>query len=625
MSGIVGIVQLDGAPVDRDLLAQMTDYMAFRGPDGQDVWLAGNVGLGHTLLRTTFESEREQGVTTIDGQVWITADVRLDGRRELIDNLCAQGRDVTATATDVELVLHAYHLWGEAALDHLMGDFAFAIWDGRCQRLFCAHDHFGVVPLYYAQIGNCLLFSNTLNTLRLHPAVSDMLNEQAVGDSLLFMINMDLTTTIFADIQRLPPTHSLTCVAGEVVVRRYFSFPEQVDHVRYKRKDEYIERFRRLFDQAVADRLRTSSAGTFLSGGMDSPSIAATAQLLLQKRGEPFDFRAYTIVYERLIRDDEGDYASMVVEKSGFPVEYLVAEDFLERSPLDAPSHLSPEPTPIANQTAEYEIARRVATYGRVLLSGFGGDPLFESTAAYAGPSQRSNVRRLYALSRHLVEATCDGSLPNLLQARWQRQRGQPIAERDFPVWLQPDFVARNDLRTRWQAYKQLVSPGRNGYGMMTAPLWSYIFATSDPGVTGLPLRMRCPFFDLRLVRFMLTVPPESWLVRKRLLRMAMWERLPKPLLRRQKTPLRGNPHANLARQRGAPAWMNELLAVPELLSYVDGNQCQRHLQSLPELTPITYSQFCALFPLAYWLRHQNIRFHWKPMACSEPLASFNQ
>src|SRR5688572_14825143 len=87
MSGIVGIINLDGAPVDEQLLRQMTSFMAYRGPDAQDIWIDNHVGLGHAMLRTTFESEREQQPYSLDGPVWITADARIDGRRELVQTL----------------------------------------------------------------------------------------------------------------------------------------------------------------------------------------------------------------------------------------------------------------------------------------------------------------------------------------------------------------------------------------------------------------------------------------------------------------------------------------------------------------------------------------------------------
>ena len=205
MSGIVGIINLEGATVDRQLLQQMTEFMAYRGPDVQDIWVDGNVGFGHALLRTTSESLGEQQPCSLDGEVWITADARIDNRAELIEKL--NSSIDLKTVTDVELILRAYQVWEEDCVKHLLGDFAFAIWDSRVQRLFCARDHFGVKPFYYARVGNSLIFGNTLNGVRIHPQVSDELNDLAIADFLLFGYNQELDTTTFADIQRLPPAH----------------------------------------------------------------------------------------------------------------------------------------------------------------------------------------------------------------------------------------------------------------------------------------------------------------------------------------------------------------------------------------------------------------------------------
>ena len=115
MSGIVGILNLDGAPLDRLLLQRMTEFMAFRGPDGQEIWVDGHVGLGHTMLRTTYESAQEQQPCSLDGQVWITADARIDARSDLIQKLEGKSpkQQGLKTATDPELILHAYHAWGK--------------------------------------------------------------------------------------------------------------------------------------------------------------------------------------------------------------------------------------------------------------------------------------------------------------------------------------------------------------------------------------------------------------------------------------------------------------------------------------------------------------------------------
>ena len=153
MSGIVGIVHFDGAPVDRHLLGQMTAFMTSRGPDAQQIWVEGNVGFGHTLLKTTDESEHERQPFTLDGRVWIVADARVDARRELVPQLQAHGHEsLPPNATDVELILRAWQTWGENCVEHLLGDFAFAIWDGPRQRLFCARDHLGVKPFFYAHL-----------------------------------------------------------------------------------------------------------------------------------------------------------------------------------------------------------------------------------------------------------------------------------------------------------------------------------------------------------------------------------------------------------------------------------------------------------------------------------------
>ena len=157
MSGIFGIFNFDGSPVSPHLLRRMAEFMTFRGPDKQETWVDGGVGLGQAMLRTTDESLRERQPFSLDNQVWIVADARVDGRDELIRRLEAGGRGKLKNVTDVELILQAYHVWGVDCVRRLIGDFAFAIWDKRKQVLFCARDHFGIKPFYYAQAGNCLI------------------------------------------------------------------------------------------------------------------------------------------------------------------------------------------------------------------------------------------------------------------------------------------------------------------------------------------------------------------------------------------------------------------------------------------------------------------------------------
>ena len=291
MSGFVGVINVDGAPIDRHLLQRMTDSLSYRGPDAQDLWIDGSVGFGHALLSTAPERERQP--LSLDGSVWLTGDVRVDGRADLIVKLQTEGRPVLQTSPDAELVLHAYHAWGEGCVNHVLGDFAYAIWDGRTNRLFCARDHFGVKPFYYAWTGRYFVFSNTLNCVRLHPAVSPELNDAAIGDFLLFGYNQEPTTTTFADVRRLPPAHVLVWSADSLHLHCYWKLPTD-GQVRYRRSADYVDRFRELWRIAVDDRLRADRVGVMMSGGLDSTAIAVTAHGLFSDRGEPFDLRAHT-------------------------------------------------------------------------------------------------------------------------------------------------------------------------------------------------------------------------------------------------------------------------------------------------------------------------------------------
>ena len=405
MSGIVGVINLDGAPADRQLLQQMTAFMAYRGPDAHETWSDGQLGFGHTMLRTTPESIHEHQPCSLDGKVWITADARVDDRPALTEKLKSKGRTILEGTTDVELILHAYHTWGEDCVNHLLGDFAFAIWDGRRRRLFCARDQFGVKPFYYAHVGNSLIFSNTLNCVRIHPAVSAELNDSAIGDFLLFGFNQEPATTTFADIKRLPPAHSLTWSKNTLRVNRYWALPTN-GHIRYKRPNDYVDRFRELLQIAVRDRLRTDRVGVFMSGGLDSPAVSATARELLSKEFTSFDLRAYTIVYDKLIPDEERHYSGLVADALGIPINYLVADNYRVYEACDQLELRCPEPVDEPLLALVVDQLRDVAAHSRVALTGWDGDALLsEFPPSYFGAlfKRRQFARLLTDIWRYVL------------------------------------------------------------------------------------------------------------------------------------------------------------------------------------------------------------------------------
>ena len=473
MSGIVGIVNLDGAPVERKLLEQLTKSMTNRGPDAQDVWIDGSVGFGHTLLATTNESKHEHQPCSLDGQVWITADARIDGRSDLIAKLGEQLR--LDNVTDVELILRAYQVWGEDCVQHLIGDFAFAIWDGRRQRLFCARDQLGIKLFYYARVGNSLIFSNTLNCIRLHPQVSNRLNEQAIADFLLFDMNYNLETTAFADIGCLLAAHTLTLSDGEVKCQRYWTLPVP-EMIRYKRDQDYVDRFKELMGMAVSDRLRTEKVAVLFSGGLDSTTIAATALEVARQQSQPLDLQAFTVVYDRLIPDTERYYAGIAAEALKIPIHYLVADDYKLYEGWEKPELHTPEPSHNPLSIIGFDQYRQVASHSRVALYGQGGDEALKGSMVvemFRGMffgDVVADVGRC-VLKHRLRPPVGLGIVPWL-----RRLRTREPQPRSYPNWLDRDFAESLNLSARWDLIMndnpKVIHPYRpKAYQYLIAPL----------------------------------------------------------------------------------------------------------------------------------------------------------
>lgn len=600
MSGFAGIVRLDGREVDERTLRALTRSLSFRGPDRQDVWTDRCVGLSHTLLRTADDVESHPQPFSLDGSVWITADARIDGRADLIARLESRGRTDLQRADDALLILHAYHVWGEDCVEKLLGDFSFAIWDGRTRRLFCARDHFGVKPFYYAQTPHGIVFSNTLNSVRLEKSVGSALNELAVADFLLFGINQDPTTTIFAEIKRLAPAHTLMFEERGVQTKKYWSLPSD-GRIRYRRSSEYVEQFTDLLQTAVADRLRSPRVGVWMSGGLDSTSITAVARKVLSRSTDAFELRAYTIVYDTLIPDEERRYASVAARSLDVVNSVFTADSHRPFDGWDDAARFVPEPTgdPFLHMRARQ--LTEVAAHSRILLCGEGGDELLWSGRATdvarnlpVGQFAADLARSLFIHRRRPAFG-----IRRAFRRRWEKLPCPP----PYPEWMNRTLTARLGLRERWEhvhcAEPADAHPLRpEAHRRLATSPWSWYFETSDSGVTRIPVEVRYPFLDLRLVNYLLSIPPIPWCIDKEILRLAMRGTLPDPVRLRPKTPLGADPLvAGLREVQGFAS----KVPTPELASYVNN-----------EAGPITMSGYNGNDPwldvrplcLNYWLDH---------------------
>jgi len=548
MSGFAGIVRGDGAPPDAKLIERIVEALVFRGPDATQIWMRPGAGFCFTFLRTGPSPQSTSQPHSLDGRVWLLGDVRLDGREELRRKLEQHGEMVSTDATNEEFILRAWQQWEEKSFELLVGDFSFALWDAQAKQLWCVRDLIGARPFFYAHTAGQLVFSNTLEVVRLVPQVSAKLDPHFIGDFLLQSWCPEAERTVYLDIRRLPAGHALKYSNGQLSVRRFTALPIE-EPLFLKRREEYIEQFRGHLERAVRDRLPESSTGIFMSGGLDSTSVAAVSSQVQTERGLRHSLRAHTVDYSPLFEDEEGAFATKAANYLDIPIEILAGASSTPLSGWEAGPLRTPEPCAEPFWALHVEHYRQVAQHARVVLSGDGGDDILTG---------RAWPYLVYLLKRGRLDEVASafgayllrhGRLPPLragIRTRLRRWIGRSVETQDYPQWLEPKFERELHLRDRWQELQRPATPVHplhpGGYASLSGPYWPGIFETEDAGWTGVPVESRAPLHDQRLQRFLLRIPPVPWCMNKELLREAMRGKLPEDVRLREKTPLQGDP-----------------------------------------------------------------------------------
>lgn len=566
MSAFVTLLNLDGSPVDAALLKPMLQRIAYRGPDGQASWVNGQIAMGHSLY-ITCDEDIPQPFTL--GHITISAHVRLDARDELIPALRSAGVDTTLNTPDVELLAKAYLAWDDDFLNHVIGDFTFALWDAQKQKLIAARDQFGVLPLFYARVGNALLLSTEIGAIRRHPAISTRLDEQYIGDFLVVgnPLWLDKTHTIFADISRLSPAHFLKVEQGQITVQRYWMLPHDDSMLRYRKEEQYIEHFLDVFRRAVKDRMRAKRIVVTLSGGLDSSAIAAVACELVQNGHVNAELNAFTAVYDRIHPDTEAFFAAVVARRLGLPHHIFAGDGY----PLAPPLNLMAEPIQSYQRGLEEAFARKTESLGQVSLGGYAGDEVLWRNALIdilRGMPPNQAAELFMWQWRFLGRRPPLGGLREVLRTRKPGlgDRG----EFGYAKWINPEFENRFKLGERYSQLwtwepenKHLLHPDAyNAIVRLDRQMMSeFLHDTASPQL------LTSPFLDIRVTRFVLSLPPLPWYDHKYLLRRTFASVLPQNIITRKKTPL-GDLLNSLLYQPGSE-WVNQWQPLPELSQYV--------------------------------------------------------
>lgn len=542
MSGLVAMWNLDGQPADRRLLERMTAAIAYRGPDGAGHWLDQSMALGHRMLHTTPESLREiQPLADETATLCLAFDGRVDNRDDLKAALFAEGLAIR-TDTDAELVLKAYEAWDTDCPRHLLGDFAFAIWDGRKRRLFCARDPLGGRPLYYYRDHRVFLCASELPPFFAHPQVRRECNEGMIGEYLANAITTP-DETLFRGIRRLLPAQTLTITAQGLQAGRYWDMESHLDGRSTK---DYAEEFRTRLREAVQVRLRAHRpVGAELSGGLDSSSVVGTAGRLLQDREmRRSGFETFSLIFPGLACD-ESFYIKAVAAKWGAPSNTLCPEA-LERNGLlrEIERHLDfPAYPNHAMSNAIYSLAS--AKGMRVMLTGLGGDDwLGEGFPPYADllcrgrllaclQEMRKDSDRTLSVIRELLATTLPRSIRQVYRRALRRD--------SIPAWIDPGFARRVALADRLrrspepQRFRTYVQRDLL-LGALDAER-AHAYDLTERMSSAYGLESRHPFNDRRFVEFALGLPDEQRYRGREVkvvLRRAMHDVLPEQVRSRQ-------------------------------------------------------------------------------------------
>jgi len=600
MSGFFGVVRDSGEPFDPAVYEKFAERLSSRGEGVTSVWTRQGSGLCYAAVNGLLSGTPETQPTTLNSNQRIVGDIRLDGKKDLAAQLGINSSEMK-TDSDGKLILRGWQKWGPNCLAKILGDYSFALWNDSENTLWCARDFIGARPFFYAMADGAFYFSNTLRALRGLPGISSELDPAFIGDFLLAGYCPDLSRTVYRDIHRLPPGHRLKYHQQKVNVERFLALPIE-EPLHLKRREDYLDAYLDLLRQAVVDRLPQHPAALYLSGGLDSASVCALSAELVKKQSRPNMLKAFTVSWQALFDDPEPHFATVTAKHLGLAHEILEDPEVL---PLEI-QFSSPEPWGELFGGRVRKQSGRVAQYSTVVLSGDGGDDVLNGQAwPYLRNlhERREWVQMVRTFGGFMLS---HGRFPPLrggFRARLRRAfRGDEPVEQ-FPNWISPELERKANLRQRFEELnhpplqEHPIHPG--AHAALQSGYWSGFLETEDAGWRGVALETRAPLLDLRLLRFLLRLPPVPWCVDKALVRKALNPYLPKAIVQRPKTTLVRDPVEAAQTVRG---WRPECLKSPsgQIQSFVNWPTWYETLNSTKGL--VSWDNLRPL-SLGYWLK----------------------
>ena len=519
MCGIAGILNLDGRPARRDVVEAMGLALAHRGPDGAGAIVDGPVALAHRRLSIIDLSPAASQPMAGPGQTWITYNGEIYNFRELRARLEATG-DHFRSKSDTEVVLHLYAREGLDAVGRLNGIFAFGLWDAARRRLVLATDRFGTKPIYYRREANRLLFGSEIKAL-VAAGVTAQICADAVHEYFTFQ-NVFSDLTLFDGVRILKPGHLLVADDHGIEIRNYWDLvfaPEERDEA------WHAARVREAFEAAVTRQLVSDvPVGCYLSGGMDSTSIAAVARARLGRLPTfTVGFDPASVSGLELAFDERADAAAAAANLGTEHHETVLHSGDMAAVLPELVWHL--EDLRVGMSYQNYCAARLARRDVTVVLAGVGGDEIF------AGYPWRYGA---------VLDCPDEAAFENTYYHAWNRLVPAADVEGAFTA----SFGHRLDRERPREVFRGVLAPAKGWH-----PLDKALYVDARTFLHGLlvvedrlsmahGLESRVPFLDDDLVAVAAAVPVRYKLSKtagKAILRRALPDLLPAATLAKPK------------------------------------------------------------------------------------------
>ena len=385
MCGFVGFCSKNVK--DKNVIKEMNNQIIHRGPDSDGYYFDKDVNFGFRRLSIIDLHEGSQPILNESGDTAIIFNGEIYNYQELREDLVAKGYKFK-THTDTEVILHGYEAYGEEGiLAKLRGMFAFTIWDSKKEKLFGARDHFGIKPYYYALLDGDLLFGSEVKSFLKYPKFKKEVNEKALKHYLVFQYN-PLEETFFKGVKKLRPGHYYIYENGKMERKTYYNLTLDYKDMTF---DEAVRKIEKEVEESVKyHKISDVEVGSFLSGGVDSSYVVATA-LPDKTFSVGFDNKGF----------NETMYAKELSDSLGIKnfAKLITPDEFFEG--INKVQYYSDEPHANLSSVPLYFLSKLASEQVKVVLSGEGADELFAGYNEYADALPQRMYRKLPFSLRH--------------------------------------------------------------------------------------------------------------------------------------------------------------------------------------------------------------------------------